>query len=167
MINLVPEVTFSLFLNNHEKIDEEKIRLDNQVRERIGTESVLEGCISIKLGEEQFLLEDEIVPWIQNLCLKPIPFLINGDDATIYYFSREGTLNIQNNTEQLTFIDNFNNSLTLPFKSTITALADCGARFIEIMEPIKKDNPTFMNAINNLKLLKVMAEDSIEIMQYM
>lgn len=159
------EISYDITLGT-ETFDEEQIQIDKHVRKKIAAESVLEGSIRIKSGEKQFLIEDELIPWIQNLCLKPIPFLINGDAATIYYFSREGTLTVLNNGQELTFLDNFNTTIILPFKSTVKALGNCGIRFMETMASIKKDDLAFMNAINSLNLLKVLAEDSLKIMYY-
>ncbi len=166
MKNLTPEITFSLTLSNTEQLHETALGIaDAATTEKIIKESVLEGRLCIKLGEDQFFIEDELIPWIQNLCLKSIPFLINGDNAVIHYFSREATLHLYNKDATLTFSDDFNDTITLALKPTLIALYHCATRFIETLSPIKKDDPAFMNAMKRLKLLKTMAEDAIELME--
>ena len=160
------KITYGVILKGGYTISEEDL-LNDKNRANISQESDLYGYINIESDGNRIIVKDNLIPWIQNLCLEPISILIGGDNVKISYFSSAGDLFIENDLHRIKVKDRDGSSLEADFKPFVNALMECGVRFIDKMSIIKKEDNIFMNNIVHLNIYKARAEGVLDILDFM
>jgi hypothetical protein len=166
-INKVPlVVTYSVIISDNEIVNEANIS-NKEYADRLANIEDIYGFITLEYQGKKIQIEDELVPWIQNFCLKALSDILSGKKVIVYYFSREGEMTIESDGTSVLIQDKFNSAVLFPFKSLIQELYACGERFIQQLAPIKREDAAFMNDIKSLNFHKRLAEASIDTLQYM
>ncbi|GAB2911086.1 hypothetical protein [Rheinheimera gaetbuli] len=161
MINVTYSITFD-YIKFYTEF--EIANASQALLEEIAKKTSIDGCIKINGSDDTQVVSivDELIPWIQNLCLRAIPDLSCDVPVSVNYFSRSGTLEIKPIGEQLKITGNLTGTATFPKVELLKALFFCGQRFIKTMREIKGNDAGYIANIEYVMRFVGPAKVSIE-----
>lgn len=107
------------------------------------TENPVGAIVIRSTGQEDFLIQDELAPWIQNLCFRAISKLRDSDHVTINYFIRSGSVTLDKSDTTVRLAGTGNQSAVYPLKELAGLLIACGKRYLEVIVPLKAGDKVY------------------------
>lgn len=147
------DVTFTVTFDFERYYTEgELTSLAADLNPRIQGASTIEGSIDIAAPDAPVTrIVDELAPWIQNLCFRAVLDLAADNPVRVQYFSRSGYLDLTPRGELVELSGDKNPPAAYPRQTLMSALVDCGERFLAFAQTIKGNDETYMANLNYVR----------------
>jgi hypothetical protein len=130
---------------------------------RLRAAPTLNGNIDISAaGAATTRVIDDLAPWVQNLCYGAVATLAAGKPAQVLYFGRSGLLRLTPVDDKIELSGDLNPTARYPRHALMTALVDCGRRFVAFAERVKRDDADYMANLDYVRQFETAARAALK-----